>query len=472
MWNSIFWVKIYIMSGKVKIKVRVAPSPTGMLHIGTAQSALYNWLFARKNGGEFHLRIEDTDKERSTKEYERSILDALEWLGLKWDGDVVRQSERGEKYKIAIEKLLAEGKAFYCYHTKEELELERKEQEEKKEAPIHICSHKNTEQGKQSGGIIRLSVGNETISFEDEIRGEIKFESSLLGDFSIAKSIDEPLYNLAVVIDDAEMEITHVIRGEDHISNTPKQILIYKALGLAVPKFAHLSLILGSDKSKLSKRHGDTAAIGYKKDYLPEAVINFLGTLSFSFTKEIMTKEEMVEEFELSKVHKSGAVFDIKKLNWLNSQYIKKLLPEEFKKALRQAQGEPYEIPDVAVPLITERLEKLSDVDKFSYLWKKPEYKSDLLNWSPTVEVSGIISSLKSTAVIVDKFGVKDKEKLRTELDKSAKENFQGNRGVVYWPFRVSETGQEKSPDPVEVASVLGKKETKERINEAIKKLE
>ncbi len=451
----------------MKIKVRLAPSPTGFLHIGTAQSALYNWLFAQKNGGEFCLRIEDTDRERSTKEYEQSILEALSWLNLKWNGEVVRQSERMEKYRTALEKLLADGKAFYCHHAKEELEAERKEQEEKKEAPIHVCSHKNEMLGKQPGGIIRLAIGNETISFNDEIRGEIKFESSLLGDFSIAKSLDEPLYNLAVVVDDIDMEITHVIRGEDHISNTPKQILIYEALGIKPPQFAHLPLILAQDRSKLSKRHGAVAVVDYKKDYLPEAIINFLGTMSFTFSKEILTKEDMLAEFELAKVHKSGAVFDLKKLNWLNSQYIKNLSPDEFKKV----SGVP-EIPNAAVSLITERLEKLSDVYKFSYLWEKPEYNPDLLEWSPTIGVSGIISSLKSTSVIIGKFGVENKEKLRIELDKSAKEKFEGDRGRVYWPFRVSATGQEKSPDPVEIASVLGKKETKERIEEAIKKIE
>lgn len=446
----------------MKVKVRIAPSPTGMLHIGTAQSALYNWLFARKNGGEFYLRIEDTDKERSTKEYEDSILNALDWLGLKSDGEIVRQSERVDKHRASLKKLLADGKAFYCHHTKEELEAERKEQEEKKEAPIHVCSHKNTEQGKQSGGIIRLHVGNEIISFDDEIRGEIKFESSLLGDFSIAKSIDEPLYNLAVVVDDAEMEITHVIRGEDHISNTPKQILIYRALGLAVPKFAHLPLILGSDKSKLSKRHGTTAAIGYKKDYLPEAVINFLGTLSCTFSKEIMTKEEMIEEFELSKVHKSGAVFDIKKLNWLNSQYIKKLSPEEFKKV----SGMP-EIPDVAIPLITERLERISDAQGFDYFWKEPEYDKELLKWKKS-DLNKSIETLSEVGKIISDFDFKkEKEGLRGVLDEfSAKA---GDRGLVYWPLRVALTGKEKSPDPVDIAFVLGKDEVLKRIERAVK---
>jgi len=455
------------------IKVRIAPSPTGYLHIGTAQSALYNWLFARKNKGEFCLRIEDTDRERSTKEYEQSILGALEWLGLKWDGEVVRQSERMDKYKAALEKLLAEGKAFYCHHTKEELETERKEQEEKKEAPIHVCSHKNETKRKQPGGIIRLAIGNKTISFDDEIRGEIKFESSLLGDFSIAKSLNEPLYNLAVVVDDVDMEITHVIRGEDHISNTPKQILIHEALfrsstSKQLPVFAHLPLILTPDRSKLSKRHGAVAVVDYKNDYLPEAIINFLGTMSFTFSKEFLTKEEMVGEFELAKVHKSGAIFDVKKLNWLNSQYIKKLSPEEFRKVLRQAQDKPIDIPDAAVMLITERLEKLSDVHNFDYFWKEPSYDSSLLGWKDFSR-DEIKNSLNEVKMIVESWNWDDfnKDVLRLALDDLGKKL--SDRGLVYWPFRVALTGREKSPDPVEVAFVLGKEKTLDRVERAVK---
>ena len=459
------------------IRTRIAPSPTGYMHIGTAQSALYNWLFARKNDGEFYLRIEDTDKERSTKEYEQSILDALEWLGLKWDGGVVRQSERTGKYREALEKLLLEDKAFYCHHAKEELEAERKEQEEKKEAPIHVCSHKNETKGKEPGGIIRLINSTQrTISFEDIVRGNIQVTSSLLGDFSIAKNIDGPLYNFAVVVDDIDMQMTHVIRGEDHISNTFKQILIYESLGKKVPEFAHLPLILAPDRSKLSKRHGAVAVVDYKKDYLLEAIVNFLGTLSYTFSKEIMTKEEMIDEFELSKVHKSGAIFDVKKLNWLNSQYIKKLSPEEFKKV----SGMP-EIPDSAVPLITERLEKLSDAQSFDYLWKEPSFAKasegkpectpiELLKWKKS-DLNKSIETLIEVKKIIDEFDFKkDREYLRKILDEFSVKV--GDRGLVYWPLRVALTGKEKSPDPVDVAFVLGKEETLKRVANAIKKLE
>ncbi|MBI2674488.1 MAG: glutamate--tRNA ligase [Candidatus Yanofskybacteria bacterium] len=458
-----------------KVKVRIAPSPTGNLHVGTAQSALYNWLFARKNGGEFYLRIEDTDKERSTKEYEHGILDALTWLGLKWDGEVVRQSERMDKYKAALEKLLAEGKAFYCHHAKDELEEERKEQEAKKEPPRHVCDHKDSEKGKTEGGIIRLATHDSNTLFKDEIRGVIVFKDALFGDFSIAKSLDEPLYNLAVVVDDIDMEISHVIRGEDHISNTPKQLLIYEALLEGPPPiFAHLPLILAPDRSKLSKRHGAVAVVDYKKDYLPEALLNFLGSMSYTFSKEILTREEMAEEFELSKVHKSGAVFDVKKLNWLNSQYIKQL----NNLTIKQLTNLP-EIPDAAIPLITERLEKLTDVGNFDYFWKEPNYDSNLLDWKGFSREE-IKNSLEQVRITIEYWDWADKSALRLLLDDLGKKlgdpakssNDRGaSRGLVYWPFRVALTGKEKSPDPVDVAVVLGKDVVLERVDVAIEKL-
>ena len=449
----------------MKVKVRIAPSPTGFLHIGTAQSALYNWLHARKNNGDFHLRIEDTDKERSTKEYEQGILDSLTWLGLEWDGKLVRQSERTETYRAALEKLLSEGKAFYCHHTKEELEAEKKEQEEKKEAQRHVCSHKNAEEGKKPGGIIRLDVGSGTIRFTDNIRGDISFNSELFGDISVARSLDDVLYNFAVVVDDSDMEISHVIRGEDHISNTPKQILIYQALGKEIPRFAHLPLILAPDRSKLSKRHGAVSVIDYKKDYLPEAIINYLGSLSFTFSKEILSKEEMLEEFELSKVHKSGAVFNIEKLNWLNSQYIRNLAPAKF----LELTG--IDVPERAVPMITERLEKLSDVKNFDFLWQEPEYSEELLKWKKS-GYPEILSSLQKTRVMLNDFDMgaeNAKEGLRGLLDALAKET--GDRGGVYWPLRVAVSGKEKSPDPVDIIDAIGKKRALERIDLAINKL-
>lgn len=453
------------MSDKMKIKVRVAPSPTGFLHIGTAQSALYNWLFARKNDGEFCLRIEDTDKERSTKESEANIIEALLWLGIQWDGEVTRSTDNRARYQELLQKLLNKGRAFYCHHSQGELDIERKTQEAAKRAPQHICGHKSSEIGKKPGGIIRLAVDEKSdriIIFDDAIRGRVKFRQALLGDFSIARSVEDALYHFAVVVDDADMQITHVLRGEDHLSNTPKHILIYESLELPVPVFAHLPLILASDRSKMSKRHGETATTSFKKDYLPEAIINFLGTLSHTFSKEIMSKEEMAGEFDLSKVHKSGAVFDIKKLNWLNSQYIKKLSPEEFKKVSGVS-----EIPDAAVPLITERLEKLTDVQNFDYFWKEPEYDKELLNWKK-IEPHLTKEALERVKGVVENLDFEDSQLLRVRLDAVAG----NNRGLVYWPLRVALTGKEKSPDPIDTLKVLGKQEVLKRVDNAIKKLE
>ena len=444
------------------IRTRIAPSPTGNLHIGTARTALFNWLFSKKHKGEFILRIEDTDLERSDKKYEEDIIEGLKWLGLDWSNkEIIRQSERLDRYEHYLKQLLSSGRAFWCDHSKEELEAEQKEQASKKEAPRHICSHKDKK--LKSGQIIRLSVdtdSKEKISFHDEIRSDIEWEAGLLGDFSLAKNLRVPLYNFAAVIDDTEMEISHVIRGEDHISNTPKQLLVYKALEKKPPVFAHLPLILGQDKSKLSKRHGATSVIEYKKDYLPEAMINFMGFLGYTYSKEMMSKEEMAQEFELPKVHKSGAIFDVKKLNWLNSQYIRQLSAAEFKNLT------DLNISDEMMPLITERLEKLSDVHEFSYFWKEPEYDSDLLKWKKFS-----LEDSKKTLEKVRELLLKsdfNKDEIRKNLDELGKEI--GDRGLVYWPLRVALTGREKSPDPVDIAYVLGKEKTLERVIKAIGK--
>jgi len=313
--------------------------------------------------------------------------------------------------------------------------------------------------------VIRVSVdsnSDRTISFNDRVKGKIEFKESLLGDFAIARNLDSALYHFAVVIDDIDMEISHIIRGDDHISNTPKHILIYEALDKPLPIFAHIPLVLGTDRSKLSKRHGATAVSAYKNDYLPEALFNFLGFLGYTFSKDIISKEEMVAEFELEKVHQSGAVFDIKKLDWINSQYIKKLPPEEFKKLANVP-----ELPDEAVLIVTERLEKLSDIQNFNYLWEKPKYEKDVLQWKE-MKPEEIQNSLLQSSFCA---GVEIK-KLGSKLDEIAKDNFGGDRGAVYWPLRVALSGKKKSPDPIEIIKILGPKETKERINEAKKKLE
>jgi len=450
----------------MSIKVRFAPSPTGNLHIGSARTALFNWLFAKKNGGQFILRIEDTDLERSKKEYETDIIEGLSWLGISWDGEIYRQTKRLNLYKQYLQTLLDNGKAFWCHHTVEELETESKAQMASKEPPRHICDHKNSQKGKQTGEIIRLAVDRDApkIIFKDLIRGDIEWDPNLLSDISLAKDLDTPLYNFAVVADDIDMKISQVIRGEDHIANTPKQILIYQALGEKIPEFAHLPLILAPDKSKLSKRHGAVAVTEYKQDYLPDALVNFMGTLGYTYSKEILSKEEMAKEFEISKVHKSGAVFDVKKLNWINTQYMKQLPLEEFNRLTG------IQASATTLPIIVERLERLSDVAKFHYFNPddKPEYSRDLLKWKE-YDYPAIESSLRETKQIIEHLSVGDQSVLREAFDALAGKI--GDKGLVYWPFRVALTGEKASADPIDIAISLSQEVVIQRIDRALAKI-
>jgi glutamyl/glutaminyl-tRNA synthetase len=430
----------------MNVKVRIAPSPTGNMHIGTAQSALFNWLFARRNGGQFFLRIEDTDKERSKKEYEASIIDGLKWLGLDWDNtELYRQSERTDIYRAKLQELLDSGKASWKEYTAEERAAMESEGRIARERVIVLTDDGDPER---------------TVSFDDIIRGPVSVQAKNIGQLVIAKSLDEPLYHFAVVIDDIAMNITHVIRGEDHISNTPKQMLIYQALGAPLPKFAHLPLMLGTDRSKLSKRNGAVSITEYQKDYLPEALVNFLGSLSYTFDPEMLTRDEMVAQFDLAKVHKAGAVFDVQKLNWFNAQYIRRLSTAQFKDLI----GKP-ELPDAAVPLVTERLERLTDVTQFSYLWETPTYDASLLRWKDS-STEDTIRALGEVLHMAEQ-GTLTQEK----LDGLTEEKFDGQRGRVYWPLRVALSGREKSAGPLDIYVVRGAQETQALLRAALDKL-
>ncbi|WP_288189850.1 glutamate--tRNA ligase [uncultured Veillonella sp.] len=332
-----------------KMKVRFAPSPTGPFHIGGARSALFNWLLARREGGTFLLRIEDTDLVRSTRESEENIKAALKWLGMDWDEGIdvggdngpYRQTERLDIYKEVTDRLIAEGKAYYCYCTEEELEAERQAQLARGETPKYNghCRHLTEEQraayeaeGRKPTVRLRVPL-NETVAFDDMVRGHVSFESNGIGDFVIVKSDGIPVYNYAVVIDDHTMEVTHVIRAEEHLSNTPRQIVIYNALGWEVPTFGHISLIMGKDGKKMSKRHGATSVEQYKNlGYLPEAINNFLALMGWApeGEQELFTTEELIKNFSMDRVAKNPAVFDIDKLNWINFNYMKKLTDEEL----------------------------------------------------------------------------------------------------------------------------------------------
>lgn len=456
-----------------KIRVRIAPSPTGPLHVGTARTALFNYLFVKKNKGSFILRIEDTDKKRSKKEFEDDIMNSLEWLGFKPD-EIFKQSERIKVYEKYLKKLLDSGMAY------------------KKD-------------------IIWFKNPNKKIVFNDLIRGKVEIDSSVLGDFSLAKSLKEPLYNLAAVVDDYEMKISHVIRGEDHISNTPKQILIYEALGLEVPKFAHLPLILGPDKSKLSKRHGAVSIGDYQEQgYLPEAVINFMALLGWNpgDDKELFNLKQLIKEFSLEKVQKGGAVFNINKLDWYNGYYIREKSIDELtdlcipyliesgliRPKFKTEQDPPayggyfikqkYTIGKTKqevscdklkkiIKLEQKRIKKLSEIgDMVEFFFKELKYKTNILKWKEMTRVQIKKSLELSYSILCD---LKDsdfkEDKLKDILMKKAEKFDSKDKGKLLWPLRVALSGREKSPGPFEIAGVLGKEEALKRIKKAIQLL-
>lgn len=484
-----------------EIRVRFAPSPTGPFHIGGARSALFNWLLAKKYAnGKLVLRIEDTDRARSTKESEENIKAALKWLGITWDEGIdvggeygpYRQTERLDIYQEYTDKLIAEGKAYYCYCTDEELEAERKSLMEKNEMPIYQgrCRHLTEEQkakfiAEGRKPTIRFRTPeNGQIIFDDLVRGKMCFESNGVGDFVIVKSDGIPVYNYAVVIDDASMKITHVIRAEEHLSNTPRQVVLYEALGLKVPTFGHISLILGKDKTKMSKRHGATSVEQYRKlGYLPEAIVNFLALLGWApnSEQEIFSSEELIKEFSMDRVAKNPAVFDIDKLNWINAHYMKG--------------ADPQLITDLAIPhlveagyikgdLTAEEKAKLKEFvavvqDHLSYAAQIVDYASIYFNDDVIIEgeeaeeakamlldeeIPAVIALFKeklNALEIVDAAGVKPILKAITkELKVGGKK--------VFMPIRIAMTGQMHGPDLVQLIAVLGRERVIQRIDKTM----
>jgi glutamyl-tRNA synthetase len=477
-----------------QVRVRIAPSPTGFLHVGTARTALFNCLFAKKFGGVFVLRIEDTDKERSEKKYEKDILEGLKWLGLLWDeGPEVGgghgpyyQSERAEIYQQYIKKLLENDSAYFCYCTEEELKAQADNQITMGQAPKYSGRCRNlTETEKKRlekegrRPVIRFKMPTKKISFNDLIRGEIEVDSSLFGDIVIARDLNSPLYNLAAVIDDAQMHLTHIIRGEDHISNTPKQIMLLDELGFERPQYAHLPLILGSDRSKLSKRHGAISVQEYKKEgYLSQGLVNFMALLGWNpdTDQEVFNIKEMIEQFDLAKVQRAGAVFNIKKLQWINAQHLRGVSNDELSKLAEpffKKEGigvkEEQKIFKI-LELQKERartLKELAETSKFFF--KLPDYDNELLIWkeSSKEEMKGNLDQIKERLGEVDEqdfFAMRLEES--TDDFKEAK-----GTGEVYWPWRVAVSGLKGSPGPLEISEILGKKETLKRLEYAIKKL-
>ncbi len=469
-----------------KIRTRIAPSPTGPMHAGTARSALFNFVFARQNGGDFILRIEDTDLERSNPVFENDIRESLEWLGLKWD-EFYRQSERTDIYEKYLQKMAGSKIIFWCSHSEDELTDERKAQLSRKEVMRHVCSHRNGGgAGDEKEGILRFKNDfSGDVVFDDAVRGKISFDARLLGDFSVAKDLRTPLYNFAVVIDDFEMAITHVIRGEDHISNTPKQILLQEALGFSRPIYAHLPLILGSDRSKLSKRHGAKSVLEYQKTgYLPEAMLNFLILLGWhplskenGKEKEIFTMDEILKEFSLSRVQKGGAIFDTDKLNWLNRKFIRTLKPAELAEKLLPFAGgnlaeKIKENPDkwlkIAV-LSQERLTSLNEIgDMAETFYQEPFYSKELLFWKENQPVANIVRHLEHIRDLLSGLSAWNKKELENEVAPYAQKE---GRGETLWPLRTALSGKRHSAGPFEIAEILGKVESVKRIEKAIKML-
>ncbi|MBI4123174.1 MAG: glutamate--tRNA ligase [Parcubacteria group bacterium] len=470
------------------IRTRFAPSPTGPLHMGNARTALFNYLFSRKEGGVFLLRIEDTDKERSEKRWEEDLLENLTWLGLAWDEGPFRQSERVDIYKEALQTLFQKGKAYYCFCTEDELEALRQDQISRGETPKYsgkcrALKAEEAEQRQKNGepSVIRFALEPRKVKFHDLIRGNIEFDTGLMGDIVVAKDWETPLYNFSATVDDAAMDITHVIRGEDHISNTPKQILLQEALGLKRPLYAHLPLILGEDRTKLSKRHGDFSIAHFRKQgYLAEAIINFLALLGWNpgTEKEIFSLSSLIKEFSLERVQKGGAMLQLRKLEWINAFFIRQMSLQKLSELSIPYLKEAGLVADASlktvepmVRLYQERIKKLFEVPELlDFFFKKPEYSADLLVWKD-VSKKDISKALQELATVLQSIEEKDWNKEIIETIVMPHAERQGSRGVWLWPMRVALTGKEASAGPFEVATVLGKKETLERVASARKKL-
>jgi len=484
-----------------KIRLRFAPSPTGMLHIGGARTALFNWLFARHYKGTFVLRIEDTDQVRSTEEAVNVILEGMKWLGLDWDEGPGKEGEFGPYYQMQrlllyqkyAEKLIKEKKAYYCYCTKEELAASRERQSKSKSSVIKYDRHcldlseedkkRYEEEGRKP--VIRLRIPDKKIQFNDLLRGEVSFDGALLTDFVIVKSDGIPTYNYAVVIDDALMKITHVMRGDDHISNTPKQIIIYEALGFELPKFAHIPMIMGQDHAKLSKRHGAASVMEYQKmGYLPEALVNYIAHLGWSpgNDREIFSIEEIIKEFSLENISKHAAVFTMDKLNWFNNEYLKKMPVDQLTKLLlphlkrvnfiseETLSPERFEWLKEIVRLMQGRFRNFSQFTEFTDYFFRDEIEIEPKAFQSVLNKEGvteILSALKEKLLTVDCW---NEDNLENAV-RSVASSLEIKGGKIIHPTRVSLTGKKIGPSLFELMVFLGKEKNIKRIENALKKI-
>jgi glutamyl-tRNA synthetase len=442
----------------MSVVTRIAPSPTGPLHIGTARTALFNYLHAKKNSGKFILRIEDTDTERSSEPYAEDIEKGLNWLGLV-PNEKYKQSDRKDIYSKYIQKLLDEDSIYI-----------------------------SDEKGEGSNeSVIRLRNPGENVSFNDSIRDDITFNTAELGDFVVARDKESPLYHLAVVIDDHEMGITDVIRGEDHISNTPRQILIQKALGISRPRYAHIPLILAPDRSKLSKREGDTTSIAdfRERGYLPQALVSYMALLGWNpgTDQELFTLEELVSQFDIRNVQKGGAIFSKEKLDWINGKYLGSVTQNEAYEIVRQhlpadlanlPQYSEERVRSASVAIlervdVPSMLENPTSGEELTYFFDTPSYNPADLNWRD----SGSLETKAHLEVLRDLIsGIQGDP--TADIVKKAIWNYatEKGRGTVLWPLRFALTGAERSPDPFSISAILGKEESVKRIDHAISQLE
>lgn len=489
------------------IRTRFAPSPTGYLHVGSLRTALYDYLIAKQKGGDFLLRIEDTDRERYIQDGVSNIVRSLTWAGIaadegvKFDEDnkIIQignrgpyiQSEKLEVYQKYAKQLLAEGHAYYCFCTATRLDDLRREQQAQKQPTGYDGHCRNCSLGeakeKIANGqkyVIRMKMPKEGETvFNDLVHGEIRVKNELVDDQVIIKSDGFPTYHFAVVIDDHEMEITHVIRGDEWISSVPKHLQLFKYFGWEAPQFAHLPLLLNLDKSKLSKRQGDVSVEDYaKKGYLPEAVINFIAFLGWNpgSEQELFTLEELIKEFSLERVGKAGAIFNLQKLNWYNQQYMRKMDLAQFSERARPFLLSSGLIDDSfdnkklepILALEKERITTLAELpDAVKFIFKLPEYEGGLLVWKKnTAEETKTL--LSKTDDLLKDIEVKDWDAgcLKLRLEEWIKENNYSN-GEIFWPLCVALSGQQNSPGPFEIASVLGKEESLRRIGVALARL-
>ncbi|GAB7219524.1 glutamate--tRNA ligase [Vibrio comitans] len=463
------------------VKTRFAPSPTGFLHVGGARTALYSWLYAKNQGGEFVLRIEDTDLERNSQEAVDAILEGMQWMGLDWDEGPYFQSKRFDRYNECIDQLLAEDKAYKCYASKELLEEIRAEQEANKEAPRYNANHPkvvaaNAEAKDGDDFVVRFRNPKEgSVVFEDQIRGRIEIGNDQMDDLIIRRTDGAPTYNFVVVVDDWDMGITHVVRGEDHINNTPRQINIYKALNAPVPTFAHCAMILGDDGAKLSKRHGAVSVMQYRDEgYLPNALNNYLVRLGWSHgDQEIFSKEEMIEFFSLNAISKSASAFNTDKLLWLNNHYIKTSEPEYVAKHLQwhldQQNLNTDNGPAITevIKLVGERCNTLVELaEQVRYFYEDfSEFEAGAAKKHLRGVAKGPLELALAKAEALTDWST---DAIKDGVIKAVCDELEIGMGKIGMPLRVAVTGGGQSPSVDAVMELIGKERVIARIKLAL----